>query len=322
MSTAPLGRLQKVELREAWPSEAQNFTPWLAQPVNLVLLGDTIGMTLEPEAREKFVGPFRADILCRDAMSGAYVLIENQLERTDHSHLGQLLTYAAGLDAAAIVWIAERFTDEHRAAMNWLNDKTPDDIGFFGLEIELWRIGTSDPAPKFNVVCRPNEWKKTLAAGRDTSEDKQFCWDYWAGVLEQLAPSGILAPTAKPLRRRDTQFDVGWHAFFLKSYFSRVKRSMAVWVSCRGPSGLDNYNQLRLHSSEIEKRFGSPLEWSPNELKNQGEVTFYIRGRDANDRTDWPEQHKLLAEKVAALYRAVQPFVERLDSQTGRPPAA
>ena len=134
--TPTLGRLTPVDLREAWQGEASDFTPWLAQSDNIALLSEAIGIELEVEAQEQQVGPFRADILCRDTLSNHYVLIENQLDRTDHGHLGQLLTYAAGLDAVTIVWIASRFTDEHRAALDWLNSVTTGEINFFGLEIE------------------------------------------------------------------------------------------------------------------------------------------------------------------------------------------
>ena len=158
---ALLGRLEKIDdLRDVWKSEATDFTPWLAQ--NLALLGDAIGLDLELEGQELGVGPFRADILCKDTTSSAWVLIENQLERTDHTHLGQLMTYAAGLDAATIVWVAQRFTDEHRAALDWLNRITADGFHFFGLEVELWKIGESAIAPKFNVICKPNDWAKSV----------------------------------------------------------------------------------------------------------------------------------------------------------------
>ena len=153
-----LGRLIKVPLRDFWEGEASDFTPWLADEENISLLGETIVVELEVEAQERNVGPFRADILCKDTVTDSWVLIENQLERTNHTHLGQLLTYAAGLDAVTVVWIAERFTDEHRAALDWLNEITAEGFSFFGLEIELWRIGDSPMAPKFNVVSHPNDW--------------------------------------------------------------------------------------------------------------------------------------------------------------------
>src|SRR5688572_15954584 len=131
-----LGRLERVSVRDCWVDEARDFTPWLAQEENIALLGEAIGIELEVAAQEKNVGPFRADILCKDTLDGRLVLIENQLERTDHGHLGQLITYAAGLDAVTVIWVADRFTDEHRAALDWLNRITDTDFTFFGLEIE------------------------------------------------------------------------------------------------------------------------------------------------------------------------------------------
>jgi hypothetical protein len=161
--TAPiLGRLRRVDVREVWSSEAVGFTPWLAQEENLRLLAETIGMHLVLEAREKSVGPFRADILARNVHTGHLVLIENQLERTDNGHLGQLLTYAAGLKAVSIVWVSTLFIDEHRAALDWLNEITSSSITFYGLEMELWQIGDSAIAPKFNMVSQPNMFSKRI----------------------------------------------------------------------------------------------------------------------------------------------------------------
>lgn len=314
MSTANLGRLERVSLREAWPNEAHNFTPWLAQPENLSLLGEAIGRDLEPHAEEHSVGPFRADILCREIGTDTWVLIENQLERTDHSHLGQLLTYAAGLNTVTVVWVAERFTDEHRAALDWLNQKTPEDISFFGLEVELWKIGNSQMAPKFNVVSKPNEWTRQIAASTDNSESNQFCRDFWTGVIEKLEPSGVLRPDPVPRGRQDMRFDVGWHTFFLKAYFSRVKKKkQGVWVSCRGPHGYENYLALKDHQQEIEAAFGGPLEWQPDQNNDRGSVSLQILGKDADARDTWPQQHELLAATLLRLYRAVKPFVEQLD---------
>jgi hypothetical protein len=186
MSKQDLGRLPKAELREAWSSEASDFTPWLAQEENLSLLGEAIGIELELDSQEKEVGPFRADILCKDTATGNWVLIENQLERTDHSHLGQLLTYAAGLNAVTVVWIAAHFTEEHRATLDWLNERTDEKINLFGLEVELWRIGDSPIAPKFNIISQPNNWSRTVqqaAAGSgEVSAHKQLQLGYLDGI--------------------------------------------------------------------------------------------------------------------------------------------
>jgi hypothetical protein len=135
-SIVPLGRLEKVELRHAWPDERANFTPWLAQEENLAQLGEAIGLQLEPEAVEKQVGRFAADILAKSMPDERWVLIENQIEPTDHCHLGQLLTYAAGLDARIIIWIAEVFREEHRAAIDFLNTATSEEYAFFAVQLE------------------------------------------------------------------------------------------------------------------------------------------------------------------------------------------
>ncbi len=158
-----LERLKKIDLRKAWKSEDQEFTPWLANEENLELLGDTIGIELELVAQEKDVGPFRADILCKNTENESYVLIENQIEKTDHKHLGQLLTYASGLEAVTIIWIASKFTEEHRKSLDWLNEITDKRFKFFGLEIELFQIGDSPYAPRFNVISMPNNWGKSVS---------------------------------------------------------------------------------------------------------------------------------------------------------------
>jgi hypothetical protein len=311
--TTPLGSLQQVPLRDIWISESGDFTPWLAGSENLKLLGQVLEMDLEFEAQEKYVGPFRADIFCREIGTGNAVLIENQLERTDHSHLGQLLTYAAGLSAVSIVWIAERFTDEHRAALDWLNERTPEEINFFGLEIELWRIGDSAVAPKFNIVCKPNEWTRRIIETRVNTELMQFCSDYWDGVFEKLRPEGILTQTAKPIRRKDTRFDVGWKNFHLKAYFSTAKKEMAVWMSCRGSRGFENFKKIMECRQQIEAAFNAELAWTPDEDKNRGTCLHPILGYDANNRQDWPRQHELIAKMVASLYRALDAHARPLD---------
>ena len=174
MNDQTLGRLTPVELRDIWSSEASDFTPWRAREENLSVLGEALGVELELEAQEQAVGPFRADILCKEIGSGTWVLIENQLERSDHLHLGQLLTYASGLDAVTIVWIAARFTEEHRSTLDWLKKITDESFRFFGLEVELWRIGESPAAPKFNIVSKPNNWSRSVAQAARAIDDSKL----------------------------------------------------------------------------------------------------------------------------------------------------
>jgi len=151
------GQLKQINIRQIWAHEERDFTPWLAR--NLHFLSDALGMEMEIESEEVSVGPYRADILAKDVQANTWVLIENQLERTNHCHLGQIVTYAAGLKAATVIWIAENFTDEHIAALDWLNSISDDSVRFFALQIELWSVGNV-MAPKFNVLSRPNSWIK------------------------------------------------------------------------------------------------------------------------------------------------------------------
>src|SRR3954462_445915 len=156
-----LSQLVAVPVREIWVHEANGFTPWLAQAKNMALLANALGLgEIEVEATERTVGRFSADIVARE-QGGSWVLIENQLEATDHRHLGQLITYLAGLEGeATVVWIATEFAEEHRAAIDWLNNNTSDRFDFFGVEIEVLRIGGSEPAPRFNIVAKPNDWSR------------------------------------------------------------------------------------------------------------------------------------------------------------------
>jgi hypothetical protein len=201
----PLGRLERVELRDIWVSEATSFTLWLARAENLSVLGEALNIDLELEAQERAVGPFRADLLCKDISNDRWVLIENQLERTDHTHLSQLLTYASGLDAVTIVWIAARFTEEHRSTLDWLNKITDESFRFFGLEVELWKIGSSPAAPKFNIVSKPNEWSQSVARvaraidDADLSEGSVMLREYWTVLNPVLdAAGGPVAGNKKP----------------------------------------------------------------------------------------------------------------------------
>ncbi len=173
-----LARLDRVSVEDVWSSEPRQFTPWLASEENLRLLGETIDMDLQVESQEHPVGPFSADIVCREVATNAPVLIENQLGRTDHTHLGQILTYAASLKAETIIWIANPFTEEHRAALEWLNEVTNGEISFFGIEIELWRIEGSPIAPRFNVVAKP--WTKRIPPDPVLTDSRRLQLEFWS----------------------------------------------------------------------------------------------------------------------------------------------
>jgi hypothetical protein len=328
MTIPALGRLEKVELRNAWLSEPDDFTPWLAQAENLRLLGEAINLDLELEAQEKNVGPFRADILCRDTASGDehWVLIENQLERTDHIHLGQLLTYAAGLKAATIVWIAARFTDEHRAALDWLNEITGERFAFFGLEVELWRIGNSPLAPKFNIISKPNDWTKTIqsstAAGRgELSDIKQAQLQFWMAFKGFLEEKKSFIRCQKPYPQNWMNHQLfGRGGVHLTSVASAWNSETDTWEpEIRAELVLDDNNakkyfaMLSAEKEEIERSFGQPFIWYNPEDKKSARI-YIRRSADFSNPENWPEQHEWLRVNLEKMHHVFAARVRQLDA--------
>jgi hypothetical protein len=314
VSTSPtLGRLEQVDLRKVWQNEAGQFTPWLAQVDNIALLADTLGLELEVEAQEKGVGPFRADIVCRDTSDGTLVLIENQLERTDHTHLGQLMTYAAGLDAVTIVWIAERFTDEHRAALDWLNEITGEKVGFFGLEIELWRIGDSAVAPKFNVVCRPNDWTKigppTGVVRTDTTQSQL---EYWRAFVDLLAQRKSKLKHSQPLPQHWLTFAIGKSNFHMAGLINTLKGHIGVELYISGPDAKKHYKQLEADKDAIEAAIGGKLDWRELPAKKASRILLLRENSPIDERALWPAQHEWLWKSLENFDEVFRPRVKAL----------
>jgi len=311
-----MGRLERVDLRTIWNSEPGDFTPWLAEESSLKLLGETIGIDLELEAQEKDVGPFRADILCKNTISNEWVLIENQLEKTDHTHLGQLMTYAAGLNTVTIVWIALRFTDEHRAALDWLNGITEDRFSFFGLEIEAWRIGESPIAPKFSVVCKPNDWTKsvhTSVAGGELTETRQLQQHYWATLSQYLVDSKSAIKSQKAHPNSSADFALGRTNLFLRAFANMQAQRISVTVVCNGPDGKAFFHLLKRDQMAIESELDFQIVW--NELPGIDQSRIEIRNENADPRNqdDWMNQHKWMAERLEALHGVFSSRVKKLD---------
>lgn len=320
-----LGRLQKVELRDVWKSEAQDFTPWLAREENLKLLGDTIDLELALEAVEKDVGPFRADILCKETASDSWVLVENQVERTDHTHLGQIITYAAGLSAVTVVWIAKRFTDEHRAALDWLNEITGENVSFFGLEVELWRIGNSEIAPKFNVVSKPNEWTKgkggtsTVINDAELTPARKLQLDYWTQFRAYALENSDLVRPQKAAPCQWMNFSIGTSKAHTYVYVNTQKKQIGIRLQVNSSDErLAIYNLLLENKSHIEEEIGCKLDWEEMPEKKSSYVSLRIR-KNPNDKRDWAEQHQWLLEKTEAFKKTFGPRIINMDTGDWQP---
>lgn len=320
MKQQNLGRLQRVELRNIWTSEATEFTPWLARPENLSVLAETLGIDLELEAQERAVGPFRADILCKEIGTDHWVLIENQLERTDHSHLGQLLTYASGLEAVTIVWIAARFTEEHRSTLDWLNRITDDSFRFFGLEVELWRIGDSPAAPKFNIISKPNDWSQSVAnAARaiddvELSETRLAQRAYWSALNSVLtAAGGPVSGNRKPQPASWAAFPIGRSNFYLAGVMIRPKSQIRTELYISGEQAKANLAALKTQREAIERELGYPLEWEELPSRRDCRIACYLNQVDPQNEADWPRQHEWLAEHLNDFHRVFSARVRTLE---------
>lgn len=320
MTSKNLGRLERVELRDIWLSEASDFTPWLARKENLEILGETLRIDLELEAQERPVGPFRADILCKDTETDRWVLVENQLERTDHVHLGQLLTYASGLEAVTIVWIAARFTEEHRSTLDWLNRITDESFRFFGLEVELWRIGESPAAPKFNIVSKPNNWSQQVAqAARaiddaELSETRLMQRAYWTAFDNVLAEvGGPVRGGKKPQPQSWMAYGVGKTGITVNAAMARQKRQVRAELYLSGAKAKSFYHLLSMQKAEIERELGSPLIWEELPEGLDSRISYVLDSVDVEDEGDWKRQHEWLAGRLNQMHRVFAGRVRALD---------
>lgn len=315
-----LGRLQKVDLRSEWLKEDRDFTPWLAREENITLLGETLNMSLEVEQEERRVGRFSADILCKDTSStdAGWVVIENQLETTDHTHLGQILTYAAGLEAKICVWVAAKFHEEHRAAIDWLNEISGDDHQFFGLEIELWRIGDSPAAPKFNIVAKPNDWKREVGRSArsmepaNLTETKRLQLQFWEALKTRLTGHPTLR-SQKPLPQHWATFSIGRSGMHLGAIINTRENRIGVELYLGDDNANSYFEQLELDKASIDAEMDFDLVWMPLPERRACRIIGYHPMKDLSDKGGWDE---LQIWMVSALEQMQKAFARRVKTLT------
>ncbi|NOX96281.1 MAG: DUF4268 domain-containing protein [Alphaproteobacteria bacterium] len=318
-----LGNLERISLRGVWATEDGHFTPWLAKADNIVVLGNAINLTLVVEDVEHFVGAYRADIICRNTSDESLVLVENQLTKSDHKHLGQILTYAAGTKAKTVIWIAEKFTDEHREAIDWLNNNTSDGVDFFGLEIELWSIDGSVPAPKFNVVSEPNEWLRSVsrAAKRisetsltDTRDLYLRYWTQFQDLLERR--QSPLSPGRKPRPDHCYAFKIGRSEFELRAILSARESKIGVDIRIHTEKAARYFNVLLNFRDEIEQEIGEEFDWEELPEQNASRIMLFS-DQDPKDEAAWVLQQSWLIEKLEKMKEVFEPWIKSpsLDGQ-------
>lgn len=319
MAQTNLGRLEPVAVRQVWPNEESDFTPWLAEPENLGVLADALGMSLEFVAREEKVGPYSADILCLDPNDQAKVVVENQLGQADHDHLGKLLTYAAHFNARVLVWVARTFTDQHRAALDWLNEVSETSTRFFGLEIELWKIGDSVPAPKFNVVARPNDWTSDGVDAAALTDTQRMQLAFWEGFTEFVSRKGTIVKKTHAPRPHNWlgMAGVGRGGFFLYGVMSTWSEAggheLRAELQITGEDSNHYFDLLFAERHDIEQKhdFGEELEWY-NPAGVEKRRIYWRLATDFADPDQRTEQYRWLLERVEALHRILAPRVKAL----------
>lgn len=310
MNSNNLGKLKKGELRDVWQHEANHFTQWLAQEENLILLGDEIGYEIKLVQTEAAVGGFNVDILAEEESSGKKIIIENQLEVTNHDHLGKIITYASGYDARVIVWIVKDIREEHRQAIDWLNEHTDEDIEFYLVKIELWQIGDSPFAPKFDIISKPNDWTKTVRNSADTGEltdTKIKQLEFW----NQFKEFGKQRQTKLHLRKTYPQH---WTDISIGSYDAHIaltinSREGAFGAELYIPDNKELYNKLFQQKDKIEKELGEKAIWMELPTKKASRMRIIQKGH-FEDESKWEDYFEWLLNEAEKFYQVLPKFIK------------
>lgn len=300
-----LSKLKKVDLREAWKHEAIDFTNWLAQEENLSLLGDEIGFDIQLTQTEAAVGSFNVDILAEEANTGKKIIIENQLELTDHDHLGKIITYASGYDASVVVWVVRDAREEHRKAVDWLNEHTDEETEFYLVKIEVWQIQDSPLAPKFEILSRPNDWAKTVKESTTRTaltDTKLKQLEFWTRFKEYGKENG----TKLRFRKADPQhwMNVSIGHSNLHVSLTINSREGQIGVEVYIPDNKELFATLLEHKESIETGVGQKLEWMELSEKKASRVKL-SRAGNFEDESKWEEYFEWLlrtAEKFKEVF--------------------
>lgn len=313
-----LGILEEIkDLREIWPHEALDFTPWLAEEDNMALLADAVGLEITVDEEESPVGDFSVDIFASETGTDRKIIIENQLEDTNHDHLGKLITYASGKSADIVIWVVKRAREEHKAAIEWLNNHTDDNIGFFLCEIKLYRIGTSDPAVKFEIIEKPNDWTKEIKKASATSNaTEEARLQYWT-AFNDYAFDGNHAEFSKEFKKRKPSKDhwmsmsIGTSACHISILRLQQDERIGVELSIDGKTQTENkalYNKLMAHKSDIETDIGFALDWRELPEKKASRI-LVLKDVNLTQQSEWPDQFEWVTDTMLKMKKAFKKFM-------------
>lgn len=300
-----LGKLEEVDIRELWKHEQYDFSDWLSKEENIEMLSNEVGLTLTDINKEVFVGSYRCDLVAKDETTGIKVIIENQLEATNHDHLGKIITYASGLDANVVIWIVKEAREEHRSAIEWLNNKTTNDISLFLMEIHAFRIGDSLPAPKFVIVEKPNDFVKatSISANRgELSKAQSERLNFWNKFNE------VLISRNKPFNVRkattDHWYDVALGTSDAHISITLVNKTNRIGIEVYINDNKDLFDKLYSESASIQNELGFNMDWQRLDYKKASRIIYYIDGLDFNNHDNYDELINEVIDRVIAIRNA------------------
>ncbi len=320
MDVPILGQLETVDIKSVWSHEAHSFTPWLL--ANYDELAKVVGIDIELSHSEHAVGGFSLDLIGKDSITEDVVIIENQLEQSDHTHLGQILTYAAGTDAKNIIWVAPKFRDEHRAAIDWLNSRTDESTRFFAVVVSAVKIGDSNVAPRFELVSQPNDWNKSFkqqtVPTENQSEKSLSYQDFWGQFLGHIAverPGWTNSKT--PARGNWMNLKSGTSSLSYGLNFPggatpMLRAEFYIFDSNDSARNTARYEYLLDRKEEIEAKFGGELSWEALPGKSACRIAVYQPNASVDETERWSEYTNWFVEKIGKLKYVFQDYVEAL----------
>ena len=285
-----IGKLREIDIRELWKHEQYDFSEWLSKKENIENLNDILGLTLVDISKETYVGTYRCDLFAKDETTGIKVIIENQLEISNHDHLGKIITYASGLDAKVIVWIVKEAREEHRSAIEWLNNNTNSKVNFFLIEIHAYKIGESDPAPMFQVVEQPNDFiKNNKISNKDESMNKSQSqrFEFWNQF------NNVIIERGKPFNIRKATTD-HWYSVAIGTSdahidITLVNKDSVIGVELYISDNKDLYDKLFEDKDRIEEEIGFNLEWRRLDNSKASRIIYYIKGLNFDNHSNYNE---------------------------------
>lgn len=305
-----IGKLKEVELRNLWKHEQYDFSEWLSQNENIELLNDILGLTLTDISKEVYVGLYRCDLVAVDESSGIKVIIENQLESSNHEHLGKIITYASGLDAQVVVWIVKNAKEEHRSAIEWLNNNTNSDINFFLIELHAYKIGDSLPAPYFEIIEKPNDFIKNNKVNGNKNELNKSQSErliFWNRFNEILIDKG------KPFNVRKATTD-HWYDVAIGSSSSHisielVNKEKHVRIGLYMVDDKEYFDKLFANKDTIETQLGIKLEWQRECSGNVSRVKYKLPGLDYDNHSNYDELINKSIDIAANMQKVFKKYI-------------